>query len=532
MYSLSETSHSSTLGDGVASLSVCISSTPASSAIIACHYHIVRPLSKTTFGRTLLCEDMRDATLCKRKRPAYAVVKESSSAQMAQIQKTADAVIGEDVRKEARVLRFLGREAPTENHARTFLFTQSHIDRNTCGLSDAFWASHADPITGKLSIDSMMELKKGAGYIPLLFGEHEKFVCAHSAPNDARLTSDTPSNVHFLVSEYASQGDLYGLITNAPNKRLDEFRARQIFRQLLLAVRYAHARSVVHLDISCENVCIMENGDARLIDWGLATIHPHCTSVSAGGESTQSVDTSRRLVTMNNPVSNGSGTSPCGKVLCQCNCKACTSSVSDLEARAAHQVSQSLRRFPAQAAAVTSKNDNVSWFVHAATTTSHTSFFSVNTHQITNQDKLNSIQMSSVSLYRRCKMLMRPVCVQYMVPGKQYTTAPELMNSCVDAAPWDAYGADTFALGVLLYVMLTGMTPFTIANTRECKWYEWISSGKWRTLHGGAATEVYKHLSEEARDLIDVCIKSQYLRPTPDQLLTHAWLNAPTLKHE
>jgi hypothetical protein len=273
-YSMSGSLQSTMHVDGDECLSACTPSTSASS-IIASHYRVVRPLLQTIFGRTLLCEDVRGApvfnnnTSCKRDHPAYVVVKESSSAQTAQTQKESDAVIGEDMYKEARVLRFLGRQASSDNQA-TFSLTQAHIDRNTCGLSDAFWTRHADPVTGKLSTDAILDLNKGAEYIPLLFGEQEQNVCAYSDSNrqSAEATAATPSKVHYLVSEYASQGDLHGLITNAPNERLDETQARQIFRQLLLAVRYAHARSVVHLDISCENVCIMENGDARLIDWG------------------------------------------------------------------------------------------------------------------------------------------------------------------------------------------------------------------------------------------------------------------------
>ena len=361
-------------------------------------------------------------------------------------------------------------------------------------------------------------------------GEFEEYECVRPADSTTeegeQVTSTTQSKIHYLVSEYASQGDLHGFITNAPNQRLDESQARHLLRQVLLAVRYAHARSVVHLDISCENVCITANGDACLIDWGLATIHPQCASVlPVGGETAQSVDTACRLVAMTAPVPPVSRTLSDGKVVYSCDCKPCTSTLYDLENRAAHQVSQSLQSFPTYASAVTSINDGVSWFVRTAPAL-RKSFFSAITHESNaNQNKVISSAVSSASLYSRCKMLMRPVCVQSMVPGKPYTTPPELMDQIADAAPWDAYAADTFALGVLLYVMLAGKPPFKLAHASVCKWYAWISSSKWRSTHGGTNTEVYEHLSQEARDFIDVCIKSQYLRPTVDQLLSHVWMN-------
>ena len=78
---------------------------------------------------------------------------------MIEAQKHTDSIIGEDVCKEARVLRFLGRQACDDNEA-AFSLTHAHIDQSTCGLSDAYLAKHSDLATGKLSSNAVLEINQ------------------------------------------------------------------------------------------------------------------------------------------------------------------------------------------------------------------------------------------------------------------------------------------------------------------------------------------------------------------------------------
>ena len=50
--------------------------------------------------------------------------------------------------------------------------------------------------------------------------------------------------------------------------------ARDIFRQLIDAVQFCHRHHVAINDLSLENICIDSTGRVRLIDLGLATLHP------------------------------------------------------------------------------------------------------------------------------------------------------------------------------------------------------------------------------------------------------------------
>jgi serine/threonine protein kinase len=471
-------------------------------------YRPVKQLHDTIYGRTLLCEVIHEGASSSEQSSRVVVVKETPMSKVAETQQRSPLLIGEDVHKEARILRFLGRH-PNQQGV-TEAFTTAHVDRTTCGLSQAYLTKHIDPATGMLSSAAVEDIQQGARYIPLLFDECEEVEL--SASSHVHKTQSTP-RVHYMVSEYASRGDLFGIISDAPKQRLDEYDARILFRQILLAVRYAHARSVVHLDISVENVCVTDQGEARLIDWGLATVHPECASAALGGETPRTVDTVHRLVGVGYSVPSTHAQCDFGtQGESTCNCKPCTSTVPELNLRIAQQVARSRVAFPQLAAAVTNGGADT-WHVGRRV--------SALTILTTSSAVVSDTTVNSVALYGRCKMLMRPVCTKYLVPGKYYTSAPELVDQFEVAPAWDAYAADSFALGVLLYVMLTGVPPFKHPHAAVCKWYKHISSGNWRSVEH----PTYQHLSENARDLIDACIKNQFLRPTVDQLLRHAWMD-------
>ena len=97
--------------------------------------------------------------------------------------------------------------------------------------------------------------------------EGEKYICKF-------IEELEDEYFHYLISEFVPAGDLYSMLTSYPNHRLVEQQARGLFRQMVLGMKYLHERNVAHLDMSLENMCLDADETIRIIDFGVAAIHP------------------------------------------------------------------------------------------------------------------------------------------------------------------------------------------------------------------------------------------------------------------
>ena len=95
---------------------------------------------------------------------------------------------------------------------------------------------------------------------------------------------ETPSRI-FVIMEYADGGSLLDYVRG--RKRLDEKEACRMFQQTVSALEYCHSADVIHRDVKLENILLDGQGNAKLIDFGLAAIAPpnkklrvHCGSPS------------------------------------------------------------------------------------------------------------------------------------------------------------------------------------------------------------------------------------------------------------
>eukprot|EP00899_Mesostigma_viride_P029324 jgi/Mesvir1/9577/Mv16477-RA.1 len=75
----------------------------------------------------------------------------------------------------------------------------------------------------------------------------------------------------FIVMEYVSGGDLFDHVANSRSAGLPEEEARKLFRGMLSAVDHCHANYVLHRDLKLENVLLDEQGEVKLVDFGLST---------------------------------------------------------------------------------------------------------------------------------------------------------------------------------------------------------------------------------------------------------------------
>ncbi|MBN1271657.1 MAG: protein kinase [Candidatus Aminicenantes bacterium] len=75
-------------------------------------------------------------------------------------------------------------------------------------------------------------------------------------------------NRYYITMEYVSGGDLKKLIRRA--KRLDAGTAISIVKQICEGLEEAHGLGIVHRDLKPNNIMIDDNGNARIMDFGIA----------------------------------------------------------------------------------------------------------------------------------------------------------------------------------------------------------------------------------------------------------------------
>jgi serine/threonine protein kinase len=83
-----------------------------------------------------------------------------------------------------------------------------------------------------------------------------------------------------IVMEYAEQGELNFQVEKR-NERLSEgdkeayFKEEEILdllAQVLMALDYMHSKNIIHRDIKSHNMLVMENGQVKMADFGIAEV--------------------------------------------------------------------------------------------------------------------------------------------------------------------------------------------------------------------------------------------------------------------
>lgn len=93
--------------------------------------------------------------------------------------------------------------------------------------------------------------------------------CAH--PNIARtLSYGNDGDVHFMVMEYIPGMSLYDMVKSDQYGPLRVATAARLFLKVLDGLEAAHNLGLVHRDIKPSNIMITPDGDAKILDLGLA----------------------------------------------------------------------------------------------------------------------------------------------------------------------------------------------------------------------------------------------------------------------
>ena len=91
-----------------------------------------------------------------------------------------------------------------------------------------------------------------------------------SHPNIIKFIEKIYSNSKiYLILEYAKGITLKSYMKNQPNQKLNEFKAKKIFIQLIFALSYLHNNKICHRDIKLDNIIIDDKLNIKIIDLGL-----------------------------------------------------------------------------------------------------------------------------------------------------------------------------------------------------------------------------------------------------------------------
>ena len=90
----------------------------------------------------------------------------------------------------------------------------------------------------------------------------------------------------YNVMEYCEDGDLYSVVMNEihTNGRVKEHRAREWFRQIIVALYHLQQKGVCHRDLSLENIMV-HKGSIKVVDFGLALRVPFKSMTSSSNSS-------------------------------------------------------------------------------------------------------------------------------------------------------------------------------------------------------------------------------------------------------
>ncbi|KAJ4416918.1 serine/threonine-protein kinase gin4 [Gnomoniopsis sp. IMI 355080] len=78
-------------------------------------------------------------------------------------------------------------------------------------------------------------------------------------------------NEIYIVLEYCESRDMFSWINKYGP--LSEHDAIYVFRQMMCAMEYCHSFNICHRDLKPENILLSENGDVKIIDFGMAALH-------------------------------------------------------------------------------------------------------------------------------------------------------------------------------------------------------------------------------------------------------------------
>lgn len=86
----------------------------------------------------------------------------------------------------------------------------------------------------------------------------------------------------YLVTPYCERGELYEIVSAAPEGKLDVAVTREYLGQIARGVRFVHAQGFAHRDLSLENVLVTSDNVCQVCDFGLAASTAQLSTETVG----------------------------------------------------------------------------------------------------------------------------------------------------------------------------------------------------------------------------------------------------------
>jgi non-specific serine/threonine protein kinase/serine/threonine-protein kinase len=139
------------------------------------------------------------------------------------------------------------------------------------GMGAVYKAVRDDDAYRKVVAVKLLKHSANPSFIVSRFRTERQILASLDHPNIGRMIDGgtAADGMPFVVMEYIEG---VPITDYCDDKKLDTSQRLQLFRQVCLAVHYAHQNLIVHRDLKPRNILVNEDGVPKLLDFGIAKI--------------------------------------------------------------------------------------------------------------------------------------------------------------------------------------------------------------------------------------------------------------------
>jgi len=141
----------------------------------------------------------------------------------------------------------------------------------TGGMGSVYLAARADDEFERRVAIKVVKSGMDTDFVIRRFRNERQILANLNHPNVARLIDGgtTEDGLPYFVMEYV-KGE--PLLDYCDNHKLSTTERLKIFRDVCAAIHYAHQNLIVHRDIKPSNILVTEDGEPKLLDFGIAKL--------------------------------------------------------------------------------------------------------------------------------------------------------------------------------------------------------------------------------------------------------------------